>query len=110
MEFSKKGNIFQILLPREENRSIFLGVSFSHQENQEIGLVEMNSQPTDQKILKEITIELKSINKFLKSEYKVSKIYYDQSNGCSADIYRPLLRSLIRTHYFEGESAFRETP
>ena len=109
MNFTKKKNVYRITRYTSMQSNI-LGVVFGESEKLEI--IEWPIQEGEkirtskEEILEQITEGLESVNQSLKTNYKLSKIYFLPSDEPSYSVYNLLICKLIR-HYHNGKE-FKE--
>lgn len=111
MQFLKTDNIYKILRITGSQDNI-LGISFGETNSIEIDIkvikwdfpnIDGRKIPTSEtEILKQVLLGLKSINKSLETDYKLSKIYFSPWDSAANEIYAFLISALIR-HYHNGK-------
>jgi len=107
MGFSKTGCIYKISR-MTGNRDSFLGISFTEDSKDDIKVIEVEikhpknikNNPSKDEVLEQVLIGLKLINKSLKTNYKLSHIYYVPS---SDSVYQDLIQRLIVHYHLEKE-------
>lgn len=107
MRFSKSNNVYKIIRITGSQDNI-LGISFSEctLSRNEIEVIEWDFPNIDRRsvrtskneVLNQVLSGLKSINESLRTDYKLSKIYFDPFNSPSHQVYVGLTSALIR-HY-----------
>ena len=106
MRYSKQGNIYKVIRITGNQNNI-LGVCFTQENNIALEVIEWptnKNEPTltsRDEVSMQVMSGLESINNCLKTNYKLSKIYFIPSESSSNSIYRVLIRKLI-IHYHEG--------
>ena len=108
MRFSKTNDIYKIIRMTGSQNNI-LGVSFSETDIREdnINVIEWSFGHSEkilsskEEILKQVISGLRNKNKNLKTNYKLSKIYFSPSDSASNSVYRLLTCKLI-DHYRSG--------
>lgn len=115
MGFTKKDNIYRITQVTG-NRDNILGISFGtkHSTENNIEVIEWNFpnirttkiRTSKTEVLNQVLSGLNSINQYLGTNYRLSKIYYVPSEDRSCLVYQTLIRRLIK-HYSEGKE-FKE--
>lgn len=113
MGFTKTDNIYKISR-MTGNHDSFLGISFAENIEQNPEIIEVQiknpkknkNQLSKDEILKHVLAGLKSVNQFLGTNYKLSKIYYVPSLDGPSSIYESLIYTLI-IHYHNGND-FKE--
>lgn len=113
MGFTKKDNIYRITR-MTGNHDSFLGISFAKdiEHNPEVIEVQIRNpkkkknQFSKDEVLKQILAGLESVNQFLETNYKLSKIYYAPFSDGPSSIYQSLISTLI-IHYHSGNE-FKE--
>lgn len=100
MEFSKEDNIYKVTRITG-NQDNILGISFAEKNSSDdnMEVVEWYFPESDssrirtskKEVLTQVLAGLKSINKDLKTNYQLSKIYYVASEDGSERIYRTFL-------------------
>lgn len=106
MKFSKTDNIYKIS-KMTGNKDSFLGIRFSENSEETTEVIEVsikypkniNKNVSKDKILEKVNFGLSVVNKFLKTDYKLSHIYYVAS---LESVYEDLIQRLIR-HYHDGK-------
>ena len=113
MGFTKKDNIYRITR-MTGNHDSFLGISFAENIEQNPEVIEFQvrnpkknkNQPSKEEVLKQVLAGLESVNQSLRTNYKLSKIYYVPSSDGPSSIYQGLIHRLI-IHYHSGNE-FKE--
>lgn len=108
MRFSKTNDIYKIIRITGSQNNI-LGVSFYETDFLEdnITVIEWNFGHSEkilsskEEILNQVISGLRNKNKCLKTNYKLSKIYFSPSDSASNSVYRLLICKLI-DHYHSG--------
>jgi hypothetical protein len=108
MRFSKTNDIYKIIRMTGSQNNI-LGVSFSEGDVREdnINVIEWSFGHSEkflsskEEILKQVISGLRNKNENLKTDYKLSKIYFSPSDSPSNSVYRLLICKLI-DHYHSG--------
>ena len=83
MGFTKKDNIYKITR-MTSNHDSFLGISFAENMDQNPEVIEVQirnpkknkNKPSKDEVLKQVLAGLKSVNQSLRTNYKLSQIYY----------------------------------
>jgi hypothetical protein len=111
MQFLKTDNIYKIKRITGSQDNI-LGISFAEKNTVETDIkvikwdfpnIDGRKIPTSEiEILKQVLLGLKSINKSLETDYKLSKIYFSPWDSAANEIYGFLIAALIR-HYHNGK-------
>ena len=110
MRFSKTNNIYKIIRITGSQDNI-LGISFGEDN---IEVIEWNFNNIDKSrirtskegVLEQVLSGLESVNQFLGTNYKLSKIYFSPFDISTNRIYSGLIAALIR-HYHSGNE-FKE--
>lgn len=110
MRFSKTNNIYKIIRITGSQDNI-LGISFGEDD---IEVIEWNFNNIDksrirtskEEVLEQVLSGLESVNQFLGTNYKLSKIYFSPFDISTNRIYSGLIAALIR-HYHSGNE-FKE--
>lgn len=109
MKFTKKNNIYRIVRCTGTQNNI-LGVSFGSENEMKLIKWPLAAneviRTSEEDVLKQINSGLKSINRSLGTNYKLSKIYFLPSDRASDSVYELLICKLIR-HYHSGKE-FKE--
>ena len=110
MRFSKTDNIYKIIRITGSQDNI-LGISFGEDD---VEVIEWNFNNSDrsrirtskEEVLEQVLFGLESVNKFLGTNYRLSKIYFSPFDISTNRIYSGLIAALIR-HYHSGNE-FKE--
>ena len=110
MRFSKTDNIYKIIRITGSQDNI-LGISFGEDD---VEVIEWNFNNSDrsrirtskEEVLEQVFSGLGSVNKFLGTNYKLSKIYFSPFDSATNSVYNLLTCKLIR-HYHSGNE-FKE--
>ena len=115
MRFSKTGNIYKIIRITGSQDNI-LGIFFVETNSSEanIEVIEWNfsnsdksrSRTSKEEVVEQVLSGLESVNKSLRTNYKLSKIYFSPFDISTNRIYSGLIATLIR-HYHSGNE-FKE--
>jgi hypothetical protein len=106
MQYTKQGNIYKVMRITG-NRDNILGVCFTQENNTTLKIIEWpvnKNKPilaSKNELSMQVMSGLESINNFLKTNYKLSKIYFLPSESSSDLIYRFLIHKLI-IHYHKS--------
>ena len=111
MRFSKTGDIYKIS-KMTGNKDSFLGIRFSENSEETTQVIEVNikypkninKNVSKDEVLEKVNFGLSVVNKSLKTDYKLSYIYYVASLD---SVYEDLIQRLI-VHYHFGKK-FKET-
>lgn len=111
MEFFKKGNIYTITKITGSQDKL-LGVSFLETNSSEANLEVIEwcqtrpSKTSKEEVVEQVLSGLKSVNKALGTNYKLSKIYFSPYDSPKCEVYTALIAIWIR-HYDSGKE-FKE--
>ena len=112
MRFTKKNDVYRIsrLTGSQDN---ILGVCFNKDEkNETIEIIEWpikegeKIRTSQQEVREQIITGLEAVNKSLKTNYKLSKIYYLPSDRSSNSVYNLLICQLIK--HYHNKNEFKE--
>ena len=107
MRFSKTDNIYKIIRITSSQDNI-LGISFGEDD---VEVIEWNFNNSDRsrirtskkEVLEQVLFGLESVNKFLGTNYKLSKIYFSPFDISTNRIYSGLIAALIRHYHSKNE-------
>jgi len=111
MRFTKKDDMYRINRITSSQDNI-LGVCFSENNSSGIEVIRFSPyddsqiQTSEDQVLEQVLLGLKTVNYALGTSYKLSKIYFLPSENAANQVYSLLITQLIR-HYHDGKK-FKE--
>lgn len=111
MMFSKTNDIYKItrMIGSQNN---LLGISFTEVDNEPIEIIEWNIESEESiktsksEVKSQVLARLRKVNGSLKTNYRVSKIYFVPQDNSRNSVYDFLIQNLVK-HLHSGQ-VFRE--
>lgn len=107
MRFSKKNDIYTVIRMTGSHNNI-LGICFTQKDNEPVEIIEWDLKNKEtiktskSEVQSQVFCGLKLVNKYLNTNYRVSKIYYAPVDNPKNSVYEFLIQELIK-HLHTGQ-------